>query len=145
MSPSTVAINIGRLMQTKLCHQSNTTYCILDASILIAAELTSGIIVSCAPMMGPIFFRNRVGTYDQNPRAIRTIGSTARTWQRRRMKSTSLLVSQDDDLGIVDKQLSYRTHIVSPERFHHPSPGSQGIMVQNEMSVMKSSAPERKI
>ncbi|KAJ6115228.1 hypothetical protein N7486_001006 [Penicillium sp. IBT 16267x] len=139
----TVGVNIGRLMQTKLCKQSDTTYCALDASILIAAELSSGIVVSCAPMMGAVLFRNRVATYNQNNyRGVQTIGSTGRKWPRRQTHSSTLLNSQDDDLELVNKQLSYKTHIGSPKRFQHASPASQGITVQNEMSVMESKAPE---
>ncbi|KAJ5937090.1 hypothetical protein N7466_003540 [Penicillium verhagenii] len=146
----TFSINIGRLMQTKLCEQGNTTYCALDASILIAAELSSGIIVSCAPMMGAVFLRHGVASYDRNVAnnargPVRTIGSTGRTWPRRQAQPDTLLCSQDEDVELDNKQLSYRTHIVSPERFHHANSSNQGIMVRNEMTVFEGNTPEMRV
>ncbi|PLB50872.1 hypothetical protein P170DRAFT_406305 [Aspergillus steynii IBT 23096] len=147
----TAGINIGRIIQTKLCDHGNTTYCALDASILIAAEISSGILVSCVPTLGPVLFRNRTRAYiERSSRKVRTIGSSGRrTWGQRRPQSTTLLNSHDDDeYELSESQAATGVQITSPTSCHfgkgdppRTDKYSTGIMVVNETSVSEKTAP----
>ena len=52
-------INGGRIAQTVLSNQLDLTYVTVDASILAAAEASIGLVVVCAPTLGPIFAPSR--------------------------------------------------------------------------------------
>ncbi|KAJ5715968.1 uncharacterized protein N7483_013149 [Penicillium malachiteum] len=149
----TVGINIGRIMQTKLCDQDDTTFCALDASILVAAEISSGIIVSCAPMMGAVLWRNSVSKGARPDPQIRTFGSSERTWPKRHLlRDTELLQTQDDDLELAKSDVSCYTQIAAPEDVYSPLPNQtsrsglypqgSGIMVCNELSVHEATHPQ---
>lgn len=57
-SSRTAAANLGRLIQTLRCHTaSDATFCILNSSILVLAEFSSGVLVACLPTLGPLFAR----------------------------------------------------------------------------------------
>ncbi|PYI03136.1 hypothetical protein BO78DRAFT_323449 [Aspergillus sclerotiicarbonarius CBS 121057] len=141
----TAGVNIGRIMQTKLCDQSNTTYCALDASILIQAEISCGILVSCAPTLGPIFQR-RARTYNPPERngrhGLRTFGSSGRSWPRRKLQVDTTLLGSVDDVFELPKNgtHTHQTQVVSPGGCHQTNPGE--IRVQSEMSVSQSAAGE---
>ncbi|OQE42300.1 hypothetical protein PENCOP_c004G00793 [Penicillium coprophilum] len=70
----TAGINLGRIIQTKLCPADDLVYCLRDASIFIMAEMTAGILVACVPTFGPLMFRRR-NVYSARPRDLPTIGS----------------------------------------------------------------------
>ncbi|KAF2875737.1 hypothetical protein BDV95DRAFT_603142 [Massariosphaeria phaeospora] len=56
----TAGINLGRLIDTVTCPaRPDFSYCGLDSSILITAEMSGGILVACVPTFGVIFFANR--------------------------------------------------------------------------------------
>ena len=52
------AVNIGRIVQTLVTDQQDFTYVLVDASILVVAEIAIGLIVVCAPTLGPLFTSN---------------------------------------------------------------------------------------
>lgn len=54
-------INLARLIQTVKCKETDFSYCVLASSILCAAEMSTGVIVSCIPTLGPVLFRDRQG------------------------------------------------------------------------------------
>ncbi|GKZ96529.1 hypothetical protein CBS115989_5485 [Aspergillus niger] len=146
----TAGVNIERIIQTKTCDQTNTTYCTLDASILVMAEITCGILVSCAPTLGPIFFRARANTYkppSSGRRGLRTFGSSGRFRPRRKLHVDTLLNSLDDELGQTEEgpktDTHQMTHIVSPGGSHHTNPGE--IRVQSQLSVQESVVPEQRV
>ncbi|KAJ6020788.1 hypothetical protein N7540_006292 [Penicillium herquei] len=145
----TAGINIGRLFQIKLCDQTNMTFCALDGNILVAAEMCAGIIVSCAPMMGAIFWRNRTSK-ESDPRdpPIRTFGSPERSWPKGHfLRDTELMQSQDDDLELMNSDSSQYRHLAPPDstsslgRTDTLRPNSAqgpGIMVQNGITVSQN-------
>lgn len=114
------------------------------------AEITCGILVSCAPTLGPIFFRARASTYkaqSSDRRGLRTFGSSGRFRPRRKLQIDSLLNSLDDELGQTKdatKADTYQmTHIVSPGGSHHTNSGE--IRVQSQLSVLESVVPEQRV
>ncbi|CAG8320515.1 unnamed protein product [Penicillium nalgiovense] len=88
----TAGINLGRIIQTKLCPADDLVYCLRDSSIFIMAEMTAGILVACVPTFGPLLFRRR-NVHSAQPRDLPTIGS-ARI-HRRPAKFDSLLSTLD--------------------------------------------------
>ncbi|KAJ5248567.1 hypothetical protein N7468_000018 [Penicillium chermesinum] len=146
----TAGVNIGRLIQTQVCDPKNKTFCLNDASILVAAELSSGTIVACAPMIGAVILR-RSRRRESNPRSkdprIHTIGSSGRSWPRRDPGDIELLASQDDEH---EKAASHRTQVSVPEISYQIDSGSfaedgrgynsAGIMVQNVLTIERESA-----
>lgn len=78
---STAGVNLGRLIRTIQCPtSSDMSFCILDSSILVMAELTSGILVASVPTLGPLLRgRANKSTYENDTPeqrgGIRTIGS----------------------------------------------------------------------
>ncbi|KAJ5870229.1 hypothetical protein N7455_005170 [Penicillium solitum] len=88
----TAGINLGRIIQTKLCPADDLIYCLRDSSIFIMAEMTAGILVACVPTFGPLFFRGRTVRSAQ-PRDLPTIGSAQ--LRRRPAKFDSLLSTLD--------------------------------------------------
>ena len=88
----TAGLNLGRIIQTKLCPADDLVYCLRDSSIFIMAEMTAGILVSCVPTFGPLLFRRR-NVHPAQPRDLPTIGS-ARI-RRRPAKFDSLLSTLD--------------------------------------------------
>ncbi|GKZ24649.1 hypothetical protein AbraIFM66951_011920 [Aspergillus brasiliensis] len=146
----TAGVNIERIIQFKTCDQANNTYCILDASVLIMAEITCGILVSCAPTLGPIFFRARAHTYKPAAsvrRGLRTFGSSERSWPRRKPQIDTLLHSMDDDfnqsMGGARVETHQMTNIICPGASHHTNPGE--IRVQSQLSVWESVTPEQRV
>ncbi|PYH42555.1 uncharacterized protein BP01DRAFT_425573 [Aspergillus saccharolyticus JOP 1030-1] len=150
----TAGVNIARIMQTKLCEATNVTYCALDASILIAAEISCGILVSCAPTLGPLIARFRgAPKYSRgddhrkasDQRALRTFGSSGRSWPRRKLQlDTTLLGSVDEDLGMAKNgaHTIQQTQIVSREG--EQEGGMRGeIRVQSERCILESAGGER--
>ncbi|OJI82479.1 hypothetical protein ASPTUDRAFT_76171 [Aspergillus tubingensis CBS 134.48] len=142
----TAGVNIERIIQTKTCDGANITYCALDASILCMAEITCGIMVSCAPTLGPLFFRSRVQIAkppEVARRGLRTFGSIGRSLSRRkqRVDTVALLGSLDDELerggeGIRPQQMA---HLPSPGVFYQTNP-SQVTMPNNLSGVPNVSA-----
>ncbi|KAJ5722986.1 hypothetical protein N7488_001021 [Penicillium malachiteum] len=113
----TAGINIGRLVQIRICDQTNMTFCALDGNILVAAEMCAGIIVSCAPMMGAIFWRHRISK-ESDPRnpPIRTFGSPERSWPKVHfLCDTELMQSHDDGLELVSSDSFQYTHLAPPD------------------------------
>ncbi|PSR76874.1 hypothetical protein BD289DRAFT_378406, partial [Coniella lustricola] len=55
----TAATNLGRLIWTAKCPETDFTYCGFISFILIGAETTSGIIVACVPSLGSMFALRR--------------------------------------------------------------------------------------
>ncbi|KAF2463955.1 uncharacterized protein BDR25DRAFT_382817, partial [Lindgomyces ingoldianus] len=55
----TAGVNLDRLIQTLKCpsHQ-DLSYCAMDSSILVIAEIAGGILVACVPTFRPLFFSN---------------------------------------------------------------------------------------
>ncbi|GKZ48158.1 hypothetical protein AbraIFM66951_011916 [Aspergillus brasiliensis] len=144
----TAGVNIERLIQTKTCDGTNVTYCALDASILCMAEITCGILVSCAPTLGPIFFRSRVQVVKppvMARRGLRTFGSIGRSLSRRKQRANTvaLLGSLDDEFDGVENGAS------PPEMTHLPAPGisyltnPSQVTVQNSLSGMEGVSVER--
>ncbi|OQE00555.1 hypothetical protein PENVUL_c050G08103 [Penicillium vulpinum] len=88
----TAGINLGRIIQTKLCPADDLVYCLRDSSIFIMAEMTAGILVACVPTFGPLLFRGRKLRSAQ-PRDLPTIGSAQ--MRRRPAKFDSLLSTID--------------------------------------------------
>ncbi|KAJ5502596.1 hypothetical protein N7463_005470 [Penicillium fimorum] len=70
----TAGINLGRIIQTKLCPADDLIYCLRDSSIFIMAEMTAGILVACVPTFGPLLFRGR-NARSARPHDLPTIGS----------------------------------------------------------------------
>ncbi|PKY07952.1 hypothetical protein P168DRAFT_314083 [Aspergillus campestris IBT 28561] len=92
----TAAVNLGRLIQTSICSSADLTYCAIDSSILVTAEMSSGILVACVPTLGPILFRTRARNLDPQPRRkMPTIGSL-RNWSRRHRQSPDTLLESHD-------------------------------------------------
>ncbi|KAL3262018.1 hypothetical protein ABHI18_003202 [Aspergillus niger] len=143
----TAGVNIERIIQTKTCDGTNITYCALDASILCMAEIACGILVSCAPTLGPIFFRSRVEVIkppEKPRRGLRTFGSIGRSLSRRkqRVDTVALLGSLNDELervgeGIHPQQMA---HLPSPGAFYQTNPSQ--ITVQNSLSGVEGVSTE---
>ncbi len=54
---STAAANIGCLISTESCHSSlGFSYCDLNDSIWMTAEICGGILMACVPTLGNLFF-----------------------------------------------------------------------------------------
>ncbi|KAL9119007.1 MAG: hypothetical protein Q9187_004441 [Circinaria calcarea] len=95
-------VNIGRIVQTAVSNQQDFTYVAVDASILAAAEASIGLIVVCAPTLGPIIAPSRYGdSADSDRRRLKrkpytgfskqtTIGSNGRIGVFRHDKSRHL-------------------------------------------------------
>lgn len=70
----------------------------MDSSILVTAEMSSGILVACVPTLGPLLFRTRARNRDPEPRRkMPTIGSLRNWSRRRRLSPDTLLESHDSD------------------------------------------------
>lgn len=100
---STAAINLARIVQTKMCPSDDPIWCVRDSSLLMMAEMTAGIWVACVPTLGPLVFRRKkIFTRQHN---MPTIGS-ARMRPRRAKKLDSLLITLDhskDDTERIDE------------------------------------------
>ncbi|KAK3902804.1 hypothetical protein C8A05DRAFT_33459 [Staphylotrichum tortipilum] len=94
----TAAANLGRLIQTFQCQTSaDATFCFLTSSIIVFAEFSSGILVACVPMLGPLLRRRRGGSTPGGPTPYkdgnsdgprqRTIGSIPLRGYRRHKES----------------------------------------------------------
>ncbi|KAJ5736654.1 uncharacterized protein N7483_001779 [Penicillium malachiteum] len=145
----TAGINIGRLVQVRLCDQTNMIFCALDGNILVAAEMCAGIIVSCAPMMGAIVWRNRTSKEsDHRDPPIRTFGSPERSWPKGHfLRDSELMQSQGDDLELFNSDSSQYTHFAPPDStsslgrtdtLRPDSAQSPGIMVQNGITISEN-------
>ena len=55
-------INLGRLVQTIRCDETDFTYCLLGSSMIVTGEMSTGILVACVPTLGPVFFPSRFGS-----------------------------------------------------------------------------------
>jgi hypothetical protein len=80
LANSTAAINLGRLIQTFKCPPNvDFSYCAMDSSILVLAEMTGGILLACVPTFGPLFFPDRKNVssnrYQNGDSSLVTIGS----------------------------------------------------------------------
>ncbi|KAJ5611510.1 hypothetical protein N7528_008615 [Penicillium herquei] len=128
---------------------TNMTFCALDGNILVAAEMCAGIIVSCAPMMGAIFWRNRISK-ESDPRdpPIRTFGSPERSWPKGHfLRDTELMQSHDDGLELVNSDTSQYTHLAPPDStsslgrtdtLRPESAQGRSIIVQNGATVSEN-------
>jgi hypothetical protein len=93
---STAAINLGRLVQTFKCPPNvDFSYCAMDSSILVLAEMTGGILLACVPTFGPLFFpdrKNASSNRNQNgDSSLVTIGS--KPTKRRKTVGSTLMDS----------------------------------------------------
>lgn len=87
---STAAINLARIVQTRMCPSDDPIWCVRDSSLLMMAEMTAGIWVACVPTLGPLVFRRKkIFTRQHN---LPTIGS-ARMRPRRPKNLDSLLLT----------------------------------------------------
>lgn len=61
-------MNLGRLIQTIKCPSDDTTYCLLESTLLVTAEISGGILVACVPTLGPLLSRKKEAssTYGYN-------------------------------------------------------------------------------
>ncbi|CAG8943937.1 unnamed protein product [Penicillium salamii] len=88
----TAGINLGRIVQTRMCPSDDPIWCVRDSSLLMMAEMTAGIWVACVPTFGPLVFRRKKVFTRQHH--LPTIGS-ARIRPRRTMKHDPLLSTVD--------------------------------------------------
>ncbi|CAI7650979.1 unnamed protein product [Penicillium glandicola] len=134
----TAGINLGRIIQTKLCPADDLIYCLRDSSIFIMAEMTAGIVAACVPTFGPLLFRGR-NVRSERPRDLPTIGS-ARI--RRPAKFDSLL-STFDRTNNDGEEGGHTTKEVEPvgARTAHVGAGAEketperGILVTRDLDV----------
>ena len=59
MASRIAGLNLGRLLQTIRCDQVNFTQCVLPAYMIVTGEMAVGILVTCVPTFGPVFFPGR--------------------------------------------------------------------------------------
>ncbi|KAI1774175.1 hypothetical protein F4818DRAFT_75239 [Hypoxylon cercidicola] len=48
-------VNLGRLIWTLQCPESDTTFCLLNSTIFILSEIALGLVVASLPTLGPIY------------------------------------------------------------------------------------------
>ncbi|KAI2616625.1 hypothetical protein GGR54DRAFT_609980 [Hypoxylon sp. NC1633] len=48
-------VNLGRLIWTLKCPESDTTFCLLNSTIFILSEIALGLVVASVPTLGPIY------------------------------------------------------------------------------------------
>ncbi|KAI1378866.1 hypothetical protein F4677DRAFT_412270 [Hypoxylon crocopeplum] len=48
-------VNLGRLIWTLRCRESDTTFCLLNSTIFILSEISLGLVVASVPTLGPIY------------------------------------------------------------------------------------------
>ncbi|KAJ5361558.1 hypothetical protein N7541_002402 [Penicillium brevicompactum] len=106
----TAAINLARIVQTKMCPSDDPIWCVRDSSLLMMAEMTAGIWVACVPTLGPLVFRRKkIFTRQHN---LPTIGS-ARMRPRRAKKLDSLLITLDHSKDDTERTDEWNTESVT--------------------------------
>ncbi|KAI0138220.1 hypothetical protein BJ166DRAFT_182091 [Pestalotiopsis sp. NC0098] len=48
--------NLGRLIWTLRCPESDTTFCLFNSTIFVLSEITLGVVVASVPTLGPIYY-----------------------------------------------------------------------------------------
>ncbi|KAJ5607776.1 hypothetical protein N7537_004395 [Penicillium hordei] len=132
----TAGINLGRIIQTKLCPADDLIYCLRDSSIFIMAEMTAGILVACVPTFGPLLFRGRT-VHSAQPRDLPTIGSAQ--LRRRPAKLDSLLSTldrshNDEERGHKEVEPMGAPTAHAGVRDENEAPGT-GILVTRDLDV----------
>ncbi|KAI0205451.1 hypothetical protein F4808DRAFT_409268 [Astrocystis sublimbata] len=97
----TAGVNLGRLIQTIQCPVEDISFCVLNSSILVTAEITGGLLVACVPTYGVLLFRNAKGNSSTPQKdsggIIRTIGQISlRPRKKGSMTLDDSLMSQND-------------------------------------------------
>ncbi|OQD83699.1 hypothetical protein PENANT_c015G05251 [Penicillium antarcticum] len=145
----TAGINLGRIIQTKLCPTDDIIYCARDSSIFVIAEMTAGILVACVPTLGPLMFRGR-HVPSARPHDLPTIGS-ARTRPRRDLaKLDSLLSTLDRSHGEEERNKTWNEMgDTAPTAHAVAGPGHNGgdggILVTRDLDVHSLNPPTPKL
>jgi hypothetical protein len=145
----TAGINLGRIIQTKLCPTDDIIYCARDSSIFVIAEMTAGILVACVPTLGPLIFRGR-HVQSARPHDLPTIGSARIRPRRHLAKFDSLLSTLDRSHVEEERNETWNEmgDIGAPTAHAVAGPGHQGgdrgILVTRDLDVHSLNPPTPK-
>jgi hypothetical protein len=141
---STAGINMGRIIQTKMCPVSDLIYCLRDSSMFIEAEMTAGILVACVPTFGPLIFRRSVPAA-RPQHDLPTIGSVRMRPRRNLAKFHSLLWTIDRSYDDHERENAWNMEFGPPASSVRGTDNAigPGILVTHNLDVHSLNVPSQ--
>lgn len=140
----TACINLGRIIQTKVCPADDLIYCLRDSSIFIMAEMTAGILVACVPTFGPFIYRRKVSSA-RPQHDLPTIGSARMRPRRNLAKFDSLLSTLDRGHDDNERENAWKMEpgTTAPAAGPTDNTSSRGILVTHDLDIHSLNVPSR--